>query len=108
MKLVRRFLGAEQGNILLTERQIDWSQGIQGSQLAWIDLEQADMGHRFGHGVRRDGLLPALALLLHPGSPFCSPHWENEHLCTRPLRLQMASFLPLAKPLSDSSLPCAL
>ena len=62
MKLVRLLLAAKQGDILLAKRQIGRSQGIEGSQLARISLDQADMGHRFGNPLRCVLSLGTLAL----------------------------------------------
>jgi hypothetical protein len=67
-KGIGRLLGTKDGHILLAECQIDRRQRVERRQLAWIDLDQADMRHREGGGVRRDDFLAALALLLlHAG-----------------------------------------
>jgi hypothetical protein len=84
-KWIGLFLDTKDGHILLTERKIDRSKRIQGSKLAWIGLDQADMRHRFGDGLPLDSFLSALALLLQAGCSLRLLPQGNERVCTRSL-----------------------
>src|SRR6266487_1567610 len=87
MKLVRLCLAAEQGDIVLAKRQIDRSQGIEGSQLPRISLDQTDMGHGFGNPLRCVLSLVTLALF-HRLFPWEGWNWQS------PCRLILIVLIP--------------
>ena len=63
-ELVWLLVGAEEGDILLAERQVDLGEAIQGSKFASIHRFQPDVGHGFGDGLRY--VLPPVVVFTLP------------------------------------------
>src|SRR5215467_13280544 len=97
MKLIGGLLGTKEGDILLTEREIDRSQGIKRGQFARIDFDQANMRDRFGNPLGLALWVRALTLL-HPCCSFSTPCVPLGMGTTLPIpSLHPSSFTPLAK-----------
>ena len=64
-KLVGRLLGAEEGDVLLAERQVDLGEVVQGGKLARIHRFQPDVGHGSGDRLRFVWPPGAVLTLLH-------------------------------------------
>ena len=80
-KLVGPLLRAKEGHILLAERQVHRSQGIEGRKLARIGLKQTNMRDSFSDALWFAWCDAALSLLLHDGVPGAFPfhHREQEN-----------------------------
>src|SRR5258708_8359473 len=70
MKFVRAFIGENQDDVLMAERQVDLGEVVQGSELPRIHRFQPDMGHRSGDRLRFVLPLAVVLTLLHTCSTF--------------------------------------